>query len=81
MADFCARISAAIDALRDCAGTVLVVTHGGAIRAALKVALGLSSDRIVAVEPCSLSALDMSASPRLLAYNVTHFSVESQTTD
>ncbi len=81
MAAFRARIGAAIDALRDRAGTVLVVTHGGAIRAALNVLLELGSDRIVAVEPCSLTALDMSAGPRLLAYNVTPFSVESQTTD
>jgi glucosyl-3-phosphoglycerate phosphatase len=81
MVTFRERIGAALDALRERSGDVLVVTHGGAIRAVLGIALGLTSDRIVAVEPCSLTALDMSSSPRLLAYNVTPFAVEAQTTD
>ena len=81
MLRFRERIGAAIDALRERSGDVLVVTHGGSIRAVLGIALGLSADRIVAVEPCSLTVLDMSSSPRLLAYNLTPFAVEAQTTD
>ena len=81
MANFRKRISAAIDLLREHSGDVLVVTHGGAIRVAVGITLGLSADRIVAVEPGSLTVLDMSASPRLLAYNLTPFAVHTQTTD
>lgn len=81
MSAFRERIGAALEALRDRSGDVLVVTHGGVIRAALGIALGLSADRIVAVEPCSLTVLDMSSSPRLLAYNLTPFALDAQATD
>jgi glucosyl-3-phosphoglycerate phosphatase len=81
MVAFRERIGAALAALRERHGQVLVVTHGGAIRAALALTLGLTSDRIVGVEPGSLTVLDMESNPRLLAYNLTPFAFETQTTD
>lgn len=40
-------------------GPVLVVTHGGVVRAALALLLGLYPDRIVPVSPASLSIVDV----------------------
>ncbi|MDO9095859.1 MAG: histidine phosphatase family protein [Rubrivivax sp.] len=81
MPDFRQRVGAAIDALRARDGDLLVITHGGVIRAVLAQTLALTSDRVVAVEPGSLTAIDMSASPRLLAFNLTAFGLDVQTTD
>jgi glucosyl-3-phosphoglycerate phosphatase len=81
MAEFRARIAAAIDVLRPWPGTVLVITHGGVIRAALSVLLGLPADRIVAVDPGSLTAFQMQPTARLLAYNHSTAALETQTTD
>jgi glucosyl-3-phosphoglycerate phosphatase len=67
---FKVRISKAIDGLSVLNGNVLVVTHGGVIRAALSVLIGLHPDRIVAVDPASVTVFQMSGSPRLLHYNV-----------
>ncbi len=81
MADFRARVGSALEALRGQDGNVLVITHGGVIRAALGLALGLSADRIVAVQPGSLTVLDMNAGPRLAAYNLTAIGADCLTTD
>jgi glucosyl-3-phosphoglycerate phosphatase len=78
---FRARVAAAIQSLSGLQGHVLVVTHGGVIRAALAVLLGLTADRIVPVEPGSLTVLKMTPTPRLLAYNHTALEVETQTAD
>lgn len=40
-------------------GPVLVVTHGGVVRAALALLLGLYPDRIVPVSPASLTIVDV----------------------
>ncbi len=52
-------------------GTVLVVTHGGVIRAALARFLGLYPDKIVPVSPASLTILDIAERAKLHAYNLT----------
>jgi len=64
------RIGRALDALPD-EGTTVVVTHGGAIRAALSVLIGLEPDRLIPVEPGSLTVLDLNGTARLKAFNVT----------
>ncbi len=82
IAQFRTRVGAALHALQNGANDhVLVVTHGGVIRAVLAIALGLDADRIVAVDPGSLTILDFGSNPRLLAYNHTPWMQEAQTTD
>lgn len=55
-------------------GPVLVVTHGGVIRAALAHFVGLTADRIEPVAAPSLTVIDVSeasGAARLLRFNVT----------
>lgn len=61
------------DALRDVpeVGTTLVVTHGGPIRAACTVLVGLPSSHLVPVLPGSVSTFELSGTPRLMSFNVT----------
>jgi glucosyl-3-phosphoglycerate phosphatase len=75
------RVRTAIDALRVHSGNVLVVTHGGAIRAALSELLGLHPDRIVPVDPASATVIQMSPGPRLAAFNVYRHLPVKETTD
>lgn len=74
--DFRVRIGAAIDlALSHQAETVLMVCHGGVIRAALDLALGLAPARIIPVGPASLSIIAFpTKEPRLEVFNATVFS-------
>ncbi|MHA6627529.1 histidine phosphatase family protein [Pseudonocardia sichuanensis] len=52
-------------------GVVLVVTHGGPIRAVLRHLLGLEPARIVPVGPASLTVLDLGVDgARLHGYNI-----------
>lgn len=69
------------DVLRE-PGPVLVVTHGGVVRAALAQLLGLYPDRIVPVSPASLTIVDVEAGApetgakggaRLHSFNVTGY--------
>ncbi|MDO4230706.1 MAG: histidine phosphatase family protein [Lautropia sp.] len=78
---FRTRVGAALDELHQHDGNVLVVTHGGVIRAVLAIVLGLEAEQIVAVDPGSLTMLDFSTNPRLLAYNNTPYVLEAQATD
>lgn len=56
------------------AATVLLVCHGGVIRALLDGLVGLPPDRILPVGPASLTILDLQrAEARLEAMNVTAF--------
>lgn len=65
------------DAAHDAAalpGPVLVVTHGGVIRAALARFVGLTADRIEPVAAPSLTVIEVTptaATARLLRFNVT----------
>jgi glucosyl-3-phosphoglycerate phosphatase len=77
----CQRIATAIDALRDGPAAVLVVTHGGAIRAALSGLLGLQPNRIVPVDPASATVIQMNPGPRLAAFNVYRHLPIKETTD
>jgi broad specificity phosphatase PhoE len=52
-------------------GTTVVVTHGGAIRAVLSILIGLEPDRIMPVDPGSLTVLDLNGSARLRSFNIT----------
>lgn len=74
-ADFRARVGKAIDrALAADAETVLMVCHGGVIRAALDGALGLAPARIIPVGPASLTMLAFpKMEARLEVFNATTF--------
>ena len=76
-----ARVMTAIDSLSISPGAVLVVTHGGVIRAALSSLIGLHPDRIMPVDPASATVLQMSGAPRLVAYNVSAYDVGTETSD
>jgi probable phosphoglycerate mutase len=55
-----------------CAGTLLVVCHGGVIRAAMQAFLGLRPQNVLPVAPASLSVLrlaDTGSSAKLELYN------------
>ncbi|GEK80278.1 histidine phosphatase family protein [Agrococcus baldri] len=73
-----ARIRAALDdavalaaAASDSGGTVLVVTHGGVVRAALGALVGLATRHIAPVPPASLTVVDLSGGvPRLRSLGV-----------
>ena len=51
--------------------TWLVVSHGGPIRMAIEVLLGVPVGRLSPVAPASATVLDLDDPPRLLAYNLT----------
>lgn len=74
-ADFRGRVSRALEnALAAEAETVLVVCHGGVIRAALDGALGLAPARIIPVGPASLTILAFpKGEARLEVFNATTF--------
>ncbi|HMO06169.1 MAG TPA: histidine phosphatase family protein [Paracoccaceae bacterium] len=72
-AGFVARVGAALRAEIDAneAGTLLVVCHGGVIRAALDLFLSLRPQHVLPVSPASLTAIKTSANgaARLELYN------------
>jgi broad specificity phosphatase PhoE len=66
------RVGAAVRAATEQPGPVLIVTHGGTIRAVLAQFLGLTADKLEPVAAPSLTVLDVDAlSVRLRAYNIT----------
>ena len=66
-----ARVGEALSAILGDGRTWLVVTHGGPIRAAIEVLLGLPVGRLSPVAPASATVIDLGDQPRLLAYNLT----------
>lgn len=69
-----ARVADAAHAAAALDGPVLVVTHGGVIRAALAHFVGLTADRLEPVAAPSLTVLDVppaAGAGRLVRYNVT----------
>lgn len=73
--DFRSRIAQALDIARNAeAETVLMVCHGGVIRAALDGALGLAPARIIPVGPASLTIIAIKdEETRLEVFNATTF--------
>jgi len=76
------RVRAALEDVLGAPSPVLVVTHGGVVRAALALLLGLYPDRIVPVSPASLTVVDVpagvtrvgaDAGARLHSLNVTGY--------
>lgn len=68
------RVAAAAHAAAAHPGPVLVVTHGGVIRAALAHFVGLTADRIEPVAAPSLTVLDVPPAAeraRLVRFNIT----------
>lgn len=80
-ATFSQRIGRALAPLHEIDGTVLVVTHGGAIRAALALLINLTPERIIAVHPGSLTMIEFDTAPRLSLYNVTADLMGRETTE
>lgn len=70
---FCERIGAAIEELSAYRQNVMVVTHGGVVRAAMKVLFGIGPNQIIPVSPASLTVIDLMPEPRLRAYNITSY--------
>ena len=75
-ADFCARTA---DALHDHAETadrrgidLLLVCHGGVIRAMLHGMLGLPPERFAAAEPASVTTIRLGTPAVLVSYNKPH---------
>lgn len=64
------RVTAAAAELMTAGGVALVVTHGGPIRALVHHLIGLAPERIVPVDPGSLTIIDVDDQPRLRAYSV-----------
>lgn len=65
----CARVGGALASLKDREGIILVVTHGGVVRAACALLLDLQPASLVPVDPGSLTVIDLAARPRLRAFN------------
>lgn len=79
---FCARIRGALEELADPPGaTALVVTHGGVIRAACALLVGLQPSHIIPVGPASLTVIDLSPTPKLRAFNVSANGLELDAPD
>ena len=80
---FRTRIRQALDlAITADAQTVLLVCHGGVVRAALDGALGLPPARIIPVGPASLTILAFpKGEPRLEVFNATTFAPELDAPD
>lgn len=68
----CARV---LSAVRDLAGTgaarVVVATHGGAVRAACAVLAGLDPSAMVPVGNASVTVIETSPAPHLVAFGMT----------
>ena len=68
-----ARVKASLLSAAELPGPVLLVTHGGVIRAMLDGLVGLRPENLVPVEPASLCVLEVEADApaRLRHYNLT----------
>ena len=78
-AEVCARITSAVRELG--AGNVLVVTHGGPIRAVCATLLELAPRSLVPVSPASLTIVDLDGRPRLRAFNLTAYEDDAEPPD
>jgi probable phosphoglycerate mutase len=67
------RVADAVNELRDSSACVLVVTHGGVVRAALSVLLGIQPDALIPASPASATVIDLGAPSRLRAYNLVAY--------
>lgn len=65
------RVNEALATILGDGRTWLVVSHGGPIRMAIEVLLGVPVGRLSPVAPASATVLDLDDPPRLLAYNLT----------
>ncbi|WP_344755987.1 histidine phosphatase family protein [Leifsonella bigeumensis] len=65
------RVVSAVEQLLPNDRTVLVVTHGGPIRALCQAFVGLQANALVPVDPASLTIIDFTDRARLRAYGAT----------
>ncbi len=66
--EFSSRLAEALAALP--VGDVILVTHGGVIRALVAMLLDLSPDRLAPVPPASLTIVERGTWPRLRSYGL-----------
>ena len=72
-AGFCERVFNAFNEhaqtarVREC--DLVLVCHGGVVRAILYTLLGLPPDRFAAADPASVSSIELNSTPLLVAYN------------
>ncbi len=77
----CQRVHAVLAGLSDCGETILVVTHGGPIRAACAEFLGLQPQNILPVRSASITIIEFKDHARLGVYNLRPDDVEFKRTD
>lgn len=65
------RIANAIAAIPQDRQRVLIVTHGGVVRTALSIILGLPADRLAPVPPGSVTIVETGQWPRLRGYGIS----------
>ena len=71
---FCARVTGALEAqvrrTAAAAEAVLVVAHGGVVRALMACWIGLDPSRLEVVSPAAVTILSTPPTPRLIGYNL-----------
>jgi broad specificity phosphatase PhoE len=77
----CQRVQAALEALSSQREVILVVTHGGPIRAACSRFLGLEPQHILPVRPASITIIEFKDRARLGVYNLRPDDVEFKRSD
>jgi glucosyl-3-phosphoglycerate phosphatase len=79
--DMCQRVESVLESLSACGETILVVTHGGPIRAACARFLGLHPQHVLPVRSASLTIIEFRDYARLGVYNLRPDDVEFRRTD
>lgn len=69
--ELCARVDAVLRELQTRDGMTLIVTHGGVIRAACALLIGLQPEMMHPPAPASLTVITLGRRPRLAAFNLT----------
>jgi len=67
----CGRVDAVLGELQDREGRTLIITHGGVIRAACSLLIGLVPEQIHPPAPASLTVISLGHRPRLAVFNLT----------
>jgi broad specificity phosphatase PhoE len=77
----CQRVQSALEAIVTLREIILVVTHGGPIRAACSRFLGLEPQHILPVRPASITIIEFKDKARLGVYNLRPDDVEFKRSD
>jgi glucosyl-3-phosphoglycerate phosphatase len=77
----CQRVQSILESLSRCGEPILVVTHGGPIRAACAQFLGLEPQHVLPVRSASVTIIEFKEHARLGVYNLRPDDVEFKRTD